>query len=56
MTGIHLSDDLKYARVFYSVIGDDKDIIRIQKGLDKAKGFIKREMGFRIKLRYVIYI
>lgn len=53
LTGIDMSDDLRFARIFYSVIGDENDIERIQEGLDKAKGFIKREVGFRIKLRYM---
>ena len=53
LTDIHLSDDLKHARVYYSVIGVKEDIIRTQAGLDSAKGFIKREIGFRMNLRYV---
>ena len=53
LTGIHLSDDLKNARVYYSVMGDEENIIRTQAGLDSAKGFIKREIGRRMNLRYV---
>ena len=53
LTGIHLSNDLKHARVYYSVIGIKEDIIRTQAGLDSAKGFIKREIGLRMNLRYV---
>lgn len=53
LTGIHLSDDLKHARVYYSVIGVKEDIIRTQAGLNSAKGFIKREIGLRMDLRYV---
>ncbi|MBW1887428.1 MAG: 30S ribosome-binding factor RbfA [Deltaproteobacteria bacterium] len=53
LTGIHLSDDLKHARVYYSAMGDEEDIIRTQAGLDSAKGFIKRKIGLRMDLRYV---
>ena len=53
LTGIHLSDDLKHGRVYYSVIGDKEDIVRAQSGLDSAKGYIKREIGVRIDLRYM---
>ena len=53
LTGIHLSDDLKHARVYYSVIGVKEDILRTQTGLNSAKGFIKREIGRRMNLRYV---
>ncbi len=53
VTGIRLSADLKMARVYYSVMGADKEINRAQAGLEKAKGFIKRELGLRTSLRYV---
>ena len=53
LTGIHLSDDLKNARVYYSVMGDEENILRTQAGLDSAKGFIKRKIGRRMNLRYV---
>lgn len=53
LTGIRLSDDLRHARIFYSVLGEKIDLDKIQSGLDSAKGFIKREMGRRINLRYM---
>jgi len=53
LTGIYLSDDLKHARVYYSVVGDNKNIMRGQSGLDSAKGYIKREIGLRLNLRFV---
>ena len=53
MTGIDLSNDLKLARVYFSVMGDKSDIERALAGLNSAKGFIKREIGLRMQLRYV---
>jgi len=53
MTGIRLSNNLKQARVYYSVIGGKAQIERAQAGLDSAKGFVKREIGLRMELRYV---
>ena len=53
LTGIRLSDDLRHARIYYSVIGDTVEIERVQSGLDSAKGFIKRELGRRINLRFM---
>ena len=52
VTGIKLSNDLKRARVFFSVIGEQDQIDKAQAGLDSAKGFIKREIGLRLSLRY----
>ncbi len=53
MTGVNLSNDLKHARIFYSVIGEKDQIERAQAGLDSAKGFVKREIGLRMSLRYI---
>ena len=53
LTGIRMSNDLKHARIFYSVMGDEKEIGRIQTGLDSAKGFIKRHLGQKVALRYI---
>jgi ribosome-binding factor A len=53
LTGIFISKDLKYARVYYSVMGDEKAVLLAKAGLDSAKGFIKREIGLRLELKYV---
>ena len=53
LTGVDLSNDLKHAKVFYSLIGDEKEFERIQEGLDSAKGFIKRELAARMELKYM---
>jgi ribosome-binding factor A len=53
VTGIRLSDDLKVGRIYYSVMGPKDQITRAQAGLDSATGFIKRQIGSRMGLRYV---
>jgi ribosome-binding factor A len=53
LTGIHLSNDLRHSRVYYSLIGDREDIRKTQAGLDSAKGFIKREIGHRMDIKYI---
>jgi len=53
LTGIRLSNDLKQAKVFYSVLGDKGEVEAALKGLNIAKGFIKRQIGTRMELRYV---
>ncbi len=53
LTGIRLSNDLKHAKIFYSFIGEKEDIKQVQAGLDSAKGFIKREVGLRVELKYM---
>jgi len=53
LTGVRLSDDLKLARVYYSVLGDQARVENAQSGLDSATGFVKREIGRRAGLRYM---
>jgi ribosome-binding factor A len=53
ITDVELTDDLRYAKVFYSVLGDEKERKESQQGLERAKGFIQREIGKRIRLKHV---
>lgn len=53
LTGIRLSNDLKQAKVYFSVMGGENQIARAKAGMESAKGFIKREIGLRLPLRYV---
>jgi ribosome-binding factor A len=51
VTGVKMSPDLRVAKVFYSMIGDEKQRAETQKGLDAAKAFVRREVTSRVKLR-----
>ena len=53
MTHVDLTPDLKVAHIFYSVMGDTKEVENSQKGLEAAKGYIRRLLGDRLKLRFV---
>jgi ribosome-binding factor A len=51
ITGVKVSPDLRVARVFYSMIGTPEERAETQKGLDAAKGFVRREVTARVQLR-----
>ena len=51
ITGVKLTPDLLTAKVFYSMIGTDEQRADTQKGLDAAKGFVRREVTSRVQLR-----
>jgi ribosome-binding factor A len=51
VTGVKMSPDLRVAKVFYSMIADEKQRAETQKGLDAAKAFVRREVTARVKLR-----
>ena len=53
ITRVSLTDDLRLAKVYFSVIGGEDDRQRNLEGLNSARGFIKREVGRRIRLRHV---
>jgi ribosome-binding factor A len=52
ITGAKLSDDLKQARIFYSVLGDEDAKKRTASALKRASGFIQNEVGRNLRLRY----
>lgn len=52
VTGVEVTPDFRYAKVFVSVYGSDEEINQALEGLEKASGFIRKEIGHRIKLRY----
>jgi ribosome-binding factor A len=51
VTDVQVTGDLQQAKVFISVLGDNQQRENTLKGLAKAKGFIRSEIGQRIRLR-----
>ena len=51
ITRVDTTNDLRYARVYVSVLNKDqeKDVLR---GLKSASGFLRRELGHALQLRY----
>ncbi len=53
ITQVTVTSDLKYAKVFVSVMGDNVDKAEIKKGLDAATGFFRRELAPLLTMRQV---
>ncbi len=51
ITGVRCSDDLRNARVFFSVLGDAAAKQKATAGLASAAAFIQGEVGRRLSLR-----
>lgn len=51
VTDVEVTGDLQQAKIFISVLGDDSQKQETLTGLSKAKGFIRSEIGSRIRLR-----
>ncbi|QUH26327.1 30S ribosome-binding factor RbfA [Serpentinicella alkaliphila] len=53
ITEVDVTRDLRYATVFVSVLGKQKEKEDTMEALKKSSGFIRREIGKRIKIRYI---
>ena len=49
---VKMSSDLRYANVYVSLMGDDKEKKSSLIGLRQATGFMRRELGKKLRLRY----
>lgn len=52
ITKVEITPDLRYAKVYYTVLGSDKEKKSTEVALKRAKGFIKGHIGDRLKLRF----
>jgi ribosome-binding factor A len=50
---VELTEDLRCAKIYFSVFGDDLRIKETKEGLASAQGYIRKLIGRRIKLRFV---
>ncbi len=53
VTDVKVTNDLSFATVYVAVIGDDDKKKETLEGLNKSKGFLKREIGNNIDLRHI---
>ncbi len=51
VTKVDLSDDLQYGKVYVSVFGDEETKRASLAALERAKGYIRGEVGRRLRLR-----
>lgn len=51
ITQVELDPELQYARVYVNALGDEDRREEILAGLEHAKGFLRREVGSRVRLR-----
>lgn len=52
VTGVEVTNDLSQARVYLSVLGDEEQKNNTLKALEKANGFLRSELGKRMRLRH----
>ena len=53
ISGVELSRDMSVAKVFFTVFGEGHDEKQTLEALNHANGFLRRELGHRMRLRMV---
>ncbi|HBL14702.1 MAG TPA: 30S ribosome-binding factor RbfA [Cyanobacteria bacterium UBA11162] len=51
VTDVEVSGDLQHAKIFVSIYGTDEAKAETMAGLKSATGYVRRELGRRIRLR-----
>ena len=52
VTSVEMSSDLKYARIYISVMGTPEERKATMEALTSGRGFIRRELASRLDLRF----
>ena len=53
LTRVQVSADIQQARVFYTVLGDEKARRNCERALERAMPFLRRQMGSRLRVKRV---
>jgi len=53
ITAVDVTPDLHLARVYFTVMGDEEARRETEKGLKSSVPYIRRELGKRLRMRYV---
>lgn len=56
ITDVEVSPDTRFAKVFYSLIGDDAKKEEVAEGLRSAQGWVTHELGRRLRTRNTPHI
>ena len=52
ITGVKITSDMRNSTVYFTVIGSDEEKKNTEAGLNSAKGFIRKEIGQALKMRF----
>lgn len=52
ITQVEVTRDLQHAKIYFSVLGKPEQVEKAQSGLSGARGFVRKLIGQRVRLRY----
>ena len=53
LTRVEVTKDLRHSKVFVSILGENTDKTKALEGLSSAAGYIRGELGRRLRLKYI---
>jgi len=53
LTGVEVTRDYAYAKVFYTALGGSENTQLVEEGLKRAAGFLRSQLAGRIRLRII---
>jgi ribosome-binding factor A len=53
ITAVKVTDDLRAAKIFFSVIGSEEERRATEKGLNSAARYIRNEVGKNLSMRHI---
>lgn len=53
VTDVEVTDDLRYVKIFVSILGNEEEVKTSMDVLTKASGYVRSEIGKIIRLRHV---
>ena len=53
VTGVHMSPDLRHAKIFVSLMGSENEKRESMEALNHASGWIRHELGQRIRMKFL---
>ena len=52
VTAVEVTPDIRYAKIFVSILGSEEEKKKTLEVLQKSQGFMRSELGKRMRLRY----
>ena len=52
ITQVEVSRDLQHAKVYFSILGKKDKLKGVKEGLESARGFIRKLVASRVRMRY----
>ena len=51
ITNFQLSDDMGYLKLYFTKLSDEYEDLDVEKGLNSASGFIRKQIGNKLRLK-----